>query len=163
MKIECYVDGSSLNNGKPSCVGGWSAIFYIGDKKYVRYGHLPSQSSNNKGELMGILYTVHMLQERKDWDIVIYSDSQYCVKGINEWRKGWANKNYLNVKNMDLFGPLFKAWDNHGNCKINWVRGHNGNPKNEEADYWAGKGMRNIKEELTSDTENIRMMNNLNF
>ena len=163
MKIEVYTDGSCLNNGKPSCIGGWAAVFYIGNKQYVRYGHLPAQSSNNKAELMGILYTITTLQERKDWDIHIYSDSQYCVKGINEWRTGFENKGFLGVANSDLFIPLFKAWDNHGKCKITWVKGHRDNVGNIAADLYAGYGMRNIDKTLTSEKECVKMLNNLNL
>lgn len=163
MKIDVYCDGSCMHNGKIECYGGWSSVFYVGKKKYVKYGNLPPPSSNNKGEIYGVLYSIHTLQEKKDWDIHIYSDSQYVVKAINTWRNGWKDRNYENVKNMDLFGPLFKAWDNHGNAKISWIRGHDGNIGNEEADKYASLGMRNIKKELTTDTENVRMLNNLNF
>lgn len=73
----------------------------------------------------------------------MYSDSQYVVNSINEWRHKWKRSNYAGVKNGDLLIPLFEAWDEHGNAKITWVKGHVGTPGNELADRYAGMGSKN--------------------
>ena len=163
MKLECATDGSCLNNGKVICVGGWSACFFMNGKNYVRYGHLPSQSSNNKAELTGIIYILKTFHKQKDWKIEILSDSQYCVKGINEWRRGWENRGYEDVANQELWIPLFELLDTHGNTDVKWVKGHNKHQKNELADLWAGKGMRNLKEDLTTDTLDVKMVNDFKY
>jgi ribonuclease HI len=163
MKIEIYTDGSSMFNGKDNCYAGWAAVFYLNDKQYVRYGHLPAKSSNNKGEIYGVLYAMNLFKEKKDWQIQIYSDSLYVVKAINEWRKAWERRDYCDVKNMDLFEPLFAAWDQHGNAKISWVKGHKGNVGNEAADEYAGMGLRNIEKNLTSDKLDVMMLNDIVF
>lgn len=158
MKLEVWTDGSSLHNGKPNCVGGWSACFMMGEKTFVRYGHLPAPSSNNRGEIYGVLYTMMTFKEKRDWQIQIYSDSQYVVKSINEWRHGWKRNKYAGIKNPDLFLPLFKAWDYHGNCRIDWVKGHAGTHGNELADEFAGCGMRKVLRESNSPSYNIQMV-----
>ena len=151
MNIEIYTDGSSMHNGKPDCVGGWSACYVMGKKKYIRYGHLPAPSSNNRGEIYGVLYTIMTFVNKPDWKLHIYSDSQYVVKSINEWRHKWKKKNYDGVMNADLVLPMFDAWDKHGNAEISWVKGHMGNAGNELADEFAGCGMRNIDRTMKSD------------
>lgn len=127
-------------------------MFMMGKKTYIRYGHLPAPSSNNRGEIYGVLYAMQMLKHRKDWRIEIYSDSQYVVKSINEWRHKWKLYNYDGIKNEDLLVPLFNAWDEHNNASIKWVKGHIGIRGNELSDEYAGLGGRN---------ENINVLNDL--
>jgi ribonuclease HI len=163
MKIDVWTDGSSLDNGKPHCVGGWSAVFMMGNKKYIRYGHLPAPSSNNRGEIFGVLYTMMMFKDKKDWNIQIRSDSQYVVKAINEWRHKWKLSKYEGIKNPDLLIPLFNAWDAHGNATINWVKGHAGTYGNELADEYAGLGSKKITREISNDAYDIKMIQQQRF
>lgn len=156
MSIVIYTDGSSNFNGKPNCVGGWSfAIPNFKGKTFIRYGHLPAKSSNNKGEIMGVLYAMHLLQKYPG-AIEINSDSQYVVKANNEWRKKWVKTKYEGIANKKMLVPLFDLIDNHGNVSLNWVRGHNGNAGNELADEYAGLGMRQVIREKIDDRVDIR-------
>lgn len=158
MEITIYTDGSSLNNGKENCVGGWSAIFLLNDKMFVRYGHLSAQSSNNKGEIGGVLFSMNLLYKKKDWKLKFVSDSQYVVKSINEWRHKWVKSGYSGIKNHEYLVPLFTLWDLHGNCSIEWTRGHVGTKMNEVADEWAGRGMRNVNMTKTDDKVDIQFI-----
>ena len=158
MNLEVYTDGSSMHNGKPNCYGGWSAAFVMNNKTYIRYGHLPVPSSNNRGEIYGVLYTIMTFKARKDFKIKIFSDSQYVCKSINEWRHKWKRNNYDGVKNPDLLIPLFNAWDEHGNATIEWVKGHNGHPGNELADEYAGCGMRSVDRTTNNAHFDIQMI-----
>lgn len=157
IEVSVYTDGSSIGNGKPTCTGGWSCVFFLHGKMYVRYGHLSPESTNNRAEITGILYAIDLLRDKPTWQPTVHSDSQYCVKSINEWRHKWKRNGYEGLKNSDLLIPLFEMWDHHGNAKIEWVRGHNGDPGNEMADEYAGLGSRNIKREKSSDKVDIRM------
>lgn len=140
--MKCYTDGSSRANGSPECVAGWS--LYIegdtSDKDMIFYGHLSAPSSNNRGEIFGVLVLCWMLSKKcPNEHISIYTDSQYVTNSINIWRHNWKKKNYAGVKNLDLFMPIFKFWDTN-KMSINWVRGHNGNHGNEIADMYCGLG-----------------------
>jgi ribonuclease HI len=155
--LEIYTDGSSRNNGAPNCTAGWSSIIRnLNGTDFVRYGHLEAPSSNNRGEIFGVYYVCWLLKPYpellKETTIKFYSDSQYVVKSINEWRHNWKKKNYSGVKNADLFVPLFDFWDTRKNLSIEWVRGHNGNEYNEIADYYAGAGADKL--DLSCNTEN---------
>lgn len=145
-----------MHNGKPNCVGGWSfAIPNFKGKMFVRYGHLPAKSSNNKGEIMGVLYAAHLLQKCQ-MPIRIISDSQYVVKSCNEWRAKWARTKYEGIANKDLLVPLFNLIDAHGQIELKWVKGHAGNAGNELADEYAGLGMRQTIREKVSEQVDIR-------
>lgn len=126
-------------------------------KTFVRYGHLPAQSSNNKGEIMGVLYALHLLNSYGH-PINITSDSQYVVKSCNEWRWKWAKSKYAGIANREMLVPLFNYIDKQGKVNLQWVRGHNGNPGNELADEYAGLGMRNTVREKIDQRVDIRFI-----
>ena len=75
----------------------------------------------------------------------IYSDSQLCVKTLNEWahtwqRNGWKKSDRTPVKNEDLVKEafaLFTAVKPH--VKVQWLKGHDGATWNEVADMLAGE------------------------
>lgn len=130
----------------------------MNNKKYVRYGHLPAPSSNNRGEIAGVLYTMLTFGSKKDWEIQIYSDSQYVVNSVNKWRHGWKKNKYEGIKNPDLLIPLFEAWDKHGNAKIDWVKGHAGTYGNELADEYAGYGSKNSNMSISNEVYDVQMI-----
>lgn len=163
MRLEIWTDGSSIANGTPDCVGGWSAVFMMGQKKYIRYGHLTAPSSNNRGEIAGVLYSILTFVDKKDWEIQIYSDSQYVVNSINKWRHKWKRSNYEGIKNPDLLIPLFEAWDKHGNANINWVKGHAGTYGNELADQYCGYGSRNVDMTISNDSYDVKKISQERF
>ena len=75
---------------------------------------------------------------------VIYSDSQLCVKTLNEWAPGWRRRGWTKasggpVENQDL---VVEAHDLYllaeGRAKVEWLKGHAGSTWNEVADMLAG-------------------------
>ncbi|MFY9222491.1 MAG: RNase H family protein, partial [Blastocatellia bacterium] len=56
------------------------------------------------------------------------------------WLKKWENKDWKNVKNLDLWQELLKLCEVH-TVKFVWVRGHAGNLNQERADYLANLGL----------------------
>lgn len=158
--IEVYTDGSSSKNGKPDCIAGWA--FVIPDfhgKMIVRYGYLPEGSSNNKGEIIGVLKACEMFSKQDYFLPVIHSDSRYVINSCNEWRKDWANSNYEGVKNINLLKPLFDFIDTSRNKPIlKWVKGHAGNVGNELADKYCGMGKRQEIVNQKDDKFDIRFI-----
>ena len=159
MKITVHTDGSSLYNGKEYCIGGWSAVIRSSAGLKIRYGHLSPPSSNNRGEIQGVLYTLMLFRDKPDWEISIYSDSQYVCNSINEWQHKWRRNNYNKIKNLDLMIPMFNLWNRRKNTKISWIRGHSGDLNNELADQFAGDGMRNIDRSMQSEFTDIKIVN----
>ncbi len=68
------------------------------------------------------------------------SDSQYLVKGINEWLPGWKRRGWKRkggpIENLELWQRLDRELQRH-RVDARWVRGHTGHPENEYANHLA--------------------------
>lgn len=88
-------------------------------------------------ELMAVIAAMEVLK-KDGMNIVIYSDSQYIVKAVEEgWLKTWLRTDFKGgKKNKDLwlrFAEL--AEKNH--LKFVWVKGHATNEYNNRCDVLA--------------------------
>lgn len=98
-------------------------------------------TTNNQMALRGAIETLAQLSKKGGRLRIVYvSDSQYLVKGMNEWvrtwrRRGWRRKGGA-IENLDLWRELVTLDDRLG-VKWEWVRGHSGYPKNEYVDELA--------------------------
>tara|TARA_B100001079_G_C16197515_1_gene419979 strand:- start:445 stop:753 length:309 start_codon:yes stop_codon:yes gene_type:complete len=82
---------------------------------------------------------------KKSSKVTLFTDSKYVMDGINKyievWKdKGWKKSNNKKVKNKDLWQALDQATSNH-DISWEWVKGHTGDPGNEEADRLANLGI----------------------
>ncbi len=95
-------------------------------------------------ELKAVIEGLKALKEPCEVDIV--SDSTYVVKGINEWLKNWIKKDFVKVKNPDLWKEYVKVSKMH---KINasWVKAHAGHEENERCDLLAKSQAEKFKKE----------------
>jgi ribonuclease HI len=139
-KVTIYTDGACKGNPGP---GGWGAILFYGDKKKEICGGEPA-TTNNRMELMGAIQALELLN--RPCKIELHTDSQYVMKGIQEWIKGWKARGWKTadkspVKNDDLWKRLDAARDRH-DVDWRWVKGHAGHPLNERADALANEGLR---------------------
>jgi ribonuclease HI len=94
-------------------------------------------------ELMAAIAGLEAL--KKPCDVKLYIDSQYVLKGMTEWIRGWKARGWKTadkkpVKNDDLWIRLDAAAKPH-KIKWIWVKGHAGNEMNERADQLANKGI----------------------
>jgi ribonuclease HI len=73
--------------------------------------------------------------------VELYTDSKYVLQGITEWmpewkKRGWKTAAKKPVKNIELWQRLDAAVQQH-EISWRWVKGHTGDPGNEEADALA--------------------------
>jgi ribonuclease HI len=131
-KLIVYTDGSSRDNPGP---GGYGAILKWGDsEKELSKGFL--RTTNNRMELMAVIAALESLK-KTGLDIVIYSDSQYVVKAVEQgWLKNWLATDFKGKKNKDLWLRFYELASRH-RIKFNWVRGHADNPYNNRCDRLA--------------------------
>ncbi|MDG2609755.1 ribonuclease HI, partial [Vibrio parahaemolyticus] len=121
--------------------GGWGFVLAIGDDRLRMSGGVKNTTSNRM-ELTAAIKALEELQTRQPkTPIVVYSDSQYVVKGITEWifnwkLKGWRTSTRKPVENADLWQQL-DALNEALDVSWKWIRGHSGVPLNEEADSLA--------------------------
>ena len=137
---QIWTDGACRGNPGP---GGWVYIVRAGDgSEEVCYDHQPT-TTNNRMELTAALEALRSVPEGAE--ATLFSDSQYVVKGMSEWVKGWQRRNWRKsdgkpVLNDDLWKQLVQA--NSGiQIHWKWVEGHAGHEENERCDALANRAI----------------------
>lgn len=138
-QVEIWTDGAC--KGNPG-VGGWGALLRQGRHEKTLYGG-ELDTTNNRMELMAVIQALKAL--KRSCDVVVHTDSQYVQKGMNEWLANWKRRDWRTadkkpVKNADLWQELDAQVQAH-TLTWKWVRGHAGDPGNEQADQLANLGV----------------------
>ena len=138
---EIYTDGSSLGNPGPS---GWGVV---GDSFKLSAGQ--PNSTNNRMEMTAILKALEECVKRDIQEVRIFTDSNYVKQGINSWiikwkQNGWMTSAGAPVKNKDLWIAIDETRKKLNVVEWRWVKAHNGDPRNEEADTLARESAKNI-------------------
>lgn len=140
-KITIYTDGACSGNPGP---GGWGV--WAEDKEkglnHDFYGHSP-ETTNNQMELSAAIVAVSLVAGSEP--AIIRTDSNYVIKGINEWIKGWKKNGWKTasktpVKNESLWREL-DGLTQGKKIEWVWVKGHSGDVGNEKADKLANLGL----------------------
>lgn len=135
--IELYTDGACSGNPGP---GGWAFILRHPESgKEVEGAWGDANTTNNRMELQAVIEGLASIKTPSRVDV--YSDSQYVLKGLDEWmdnwkRRGWKTASKKPVKNRDLWEELDALRSVH-TLRYHWVRGHNEHPENERCDQLA--------------------------
>jgi|TARA_B100001123_G_scaffold128855_1_gene149700 cyclic pyranopterin phosphate synthase len=135
--ITIYTDGACLGNPGP---GGWGAVIIGDGPRRVIHGNDPD-TTNNRMEIKAVVEALQSIPSKSE--VTVYSDSSYV---INTMTKNWKRK-----KNNDMWDLLDKEVLIR---KVNWewVKGHAGDPLNEEADRLAhGEATGNIDSKKKRD------------
>ena len=135
--ITIYTDGACLGNPGP---GGWGAVIIGDGPRRVIHGNDPD-TTNNRMEIKAVVEALQSIPSKSE--VTVYSDSSYV---INTMTKNWKRK-----KNNDMWDLLDKEVLIR---KVNWewVKGHAGDPLNEEADRLAhGEATANIDSKKKRD------------
>lgn len=137
--VHVYTDGACRGNPGP---GGWGvSLRYNGTVK--NFFGAETESTNNRMELMAAIMALESLT--RPCTIKLHTDSKYVLEGITKWMKDWKKRGWKTaarkpVKNKDLWQALDEAVTRH-DIEWKWVKGHDGNEGNEEADALANLGV----------------------
>ena len=147
--VEIYSDGSALKDYR----GGYGTILRFGPHEKEISGFEP-QTTSQRMELTGAIKGLQALKVSKTVHLI--SDSQYLVKGMNEWLSSWARSGRLSgeqaVKNSDLWQELLRLKKIHKvNCT--WVKGHAGHPFNERCDKLARQAINDAEKCLKRSSQ----------
>lgn len=140
--VQLYTDGACSGNPGP---GGWAFLLrhpVSGSEKEDSGGE--ALTTNNRMELLAVIRGLESLTRRSQVDL--YSDSQYVLKGLDEWihswkKRGWKTASKTPVKNVELWQTLDELRSGH-DLRFHWIRGHQGHPENERCDQLAVEAAR---------------------
>jgi ribonuclease HI len=138
--VEIYADGACRGNPGP---GGWAAVLMSEGREKEIYGAEPL-TTNNRMELTAVIRALEALK-KPGTSARIYTDSQYVIKGIEEWvaswkARGWRTADKKPVKNQELWERLDELAARHS-LEWHWVRGHSGIAGNERVDALANRAI----------------------
>jgi ribonuclease HI len=137
-----YTDGACTGNPGP---GGWGVVVYFVDGSRQEIGGGDRQTTNNRMEMQAAIAALEYfrttvasstLQAR----VPLYTDSEYVLKGITEWIKGWKRRGWKNSQGKPVLNQdLWEILDDLNHAGVNWqhVRGHSGVAGNERCDQIA--------------------------
>ena len=145
ISVLVHADESCLGNdaSKPSPGGNAALVEAPAGDSVARWDfyECAPQTTNNKMALAGAIAALEWI--RRQWKharVRYVSDSEYLVKGMNEWMKAWKARGWRRksgaIENLELWQKLEQAAQAH-EVSWSWVRGHDDHPKNEYADFLA--------------------------
>jgi ribonuclease HI len=140
-KTGVFTDGSCEGNPGP---GGWGFVWVEDDVIRAQGSGESAETTNNRMELKALIEAYKALPE--DAEAVVYSDSELCVKTINEWAAGWEARGWRRktgpIKNLELVKELYALAKRHPRVSLRWIRAHDGSRWNEYVDALANEHLR---------------------
>lgn len=102
------------------------------------FARFEADTTNNRMAIVSGIAGLRSL--RRPCRVVFTSDSQYLVRGMQEWVHGWAARGWKRkggpIENLALWKKLCEVAAGH-EVQWRWVRGHAGHAKNEYANHLA--------------------------
>jgi ribonuclease HI len=150
--LAIYADESCLGNGREGSNPGGAAgvIEYVhGESGNLgRWDYWISEpgTTNNRMALRSAIEAFRGISRKGSrFRVTFTSDSQYLVKGMSEWVFGWMARGWKKkegpILNLELWMEAVEAARPHL-VSWQWVRGHEGHPQNEYANFLATRAAR---------------------
>jgi ribonuclease HI len=105
--VKLFTDGACKGNPGP---GGWAYVLkHPASGKEREDSGGEAHTTNNRMELMGVIRGLEVM--RLPLIVDLYSDSQYVLKGLEQWMAGWKRGGWRTadgkpVKNKELWVQL---------------------------------------------------------
>ncbi len=130
-----YTDGACTGNPGP---GGWGVVVYFTDGSIYEMGGDEAQTTNNRMEMQAAIAALKLLATTGETEpLTLYTDSEYLIKGVTQWVKGWKKKGWKTAQGKAVLNQdLWEILDELNTKEVMWqyVRGHAGNVGNERCD-----------------------------
>lgn len=128
-------DGASRNNGKPHCcAAGGAWVVEVSESTIVSSKCLADyeleNSSNQRGEMLGLLSALTHCSEYTNRTIIMILDSEFVFNTMSkEWLQKWHSNGYFkadgnSVANEDLWRRIYKAYNSCENNGLEFVWVH---------------------------------------
>lgn len=130
------IDGACKRNGQPDCLAAGVAWIQTEDGQMLYKSRIETCSTNQRGELFGLLEALHYAADTADKNetIFIVTDSEYLLNSVMQsWYKKWQNNNWIGstgtvVKNVDIWKRIAKLLDTLNEHEervfLTWTKGH---------------------------------------
>ena len=150
--LAIYADESCLGNGREGSNPGGAAgvIEYVhpesGNLGRWDYWISEPATTNNRMALRSAIEGLRGISRKgARFRVTFTSDSLYLVKGLREWVFGWMSRGWTKkdgpILNLELWKEAVEAVRPHA-LDPKWVRGHDGHPQNEYANFLATRAAR---------------------
>ena len=144
-KLLIYCDGGCRGNQDKNNIGGWGVLLKHGELEKTLYGGVLN-TTNNKMELLACIKGLEAIKNKGAASTQVISDSQYLIKGMNEWidgwkRKGWRNSQKKPVENKELWLRIDELRSQFRDIEFIHCKGHADNEGNNRADELANLAM----------------------
>ncbi len=111
--IIIHTDGSCETQ---TPIGGWAAVLQCGEHQRVLQGSA-TNTTVNAMELTAVIEALKALKQAGS-SVQLFSDSNYVVRGVNEWLVDWLKRDWKNargeqVANLDLWQQLQALLEQH--------------------------------------------------
>jgi ribonuclease HI len=143
-----YTDGACRNNQHYENLGAYAYKLIYGDK-IKTFAQVIPNTTNNRMELQAVISALKAIKPTcRHYNIELYTDSMYVVKGFNEWLPTWIKKNFHNIKNETPWKELYALKTNFPNLKVEYIEGHAGHEHQEDADKLCNNALDNYENQL---------------
>lgn len=122
--IEIYTDGSVIRLGVERSCGGWACKLIYNSNFLIKSGGKIGKT-NNQMEIYAVLEALKAIKD-KGMPVTVYSDSSYVV--------GILNNRFTMRANKPLWDQVMQERRKFRQIRFVWVKGHDGNPHNEDVD-----------------------------
>ena len=150
--VEVYADESCLGNGRegenPGGAAGLIEVSSADGDRLTRLDYWLAEraTTNNRMAIRSAIEAMRILSRKGNrLHVQFTSDSQYLVKGMREWVRGWKARGWKRrdgpIENLSLWQEVDELAQAH-DVDWQWVRGHNKHPQNEYADHLATRAAR---------------------
>jgi len=133
-----YCDGACIKNPGP---GGYGVIVRVPGHPEQETSGGKARTTNNEMEMTGAIVGLKLAASLGADEITVVSDSEYLVKGMTGWVRGWLRNGWKTstgqpVKNRPLWEELHRLCQQRS-VTWTWTRGHHGQSENERCDALA--------------------------
>lgn len=148
-KVEVFTDGACSGNGKKGSKSGCGVFIPLFDIEismsttdaFNTCGINVSKESNNVGELLAILLAMLTIEDKKGTDLVIYSDSMYCISSLTVWHKGWDRNGWKTakgspVKNQEIIKKILDVKKQFNAVFFSHINSHTQEPADTKSQEW---------------------------
>lgn len=152
--IYAWTDGGSRGNGSNLCSAAWAFYAESPLGEILTDSQVVPGATNNQMELRALQECLTVLSSKRYQyhKIILTSDSQYLLNGVNKWMYGWDKAGWPDtVKNKEQWQDILLKVRTLRDIEFKWAKGHDVNQGNnivdamlnEQMDKWeaATRGM----------------------